>query len=113
MATGISFRVADRDAYTGVQAYWLDLDLGKRKSHCQRAQKASENKPRNSKGGDYIAGEDGNVLYCGQPSTMDRRATGCRCKMATAQAWRSRFNMTLARGRAESVPGNAWNRGGI
>lgn len=24
-----SFRIADRDAYTGVQAYWLDLDYGK------------------------------------------------------------------------------------
>lgn len=28
-----SFRIADRDAYTGVQAYWLDLEFGKRKSH--------------------------------------------------------------------------------
>ncbi len=26
-----SFRIADRDAYTGVQAYWLDLEFGKKK----------------------------------------------------------------------------------
>ena len=25
------FRIADRDAYTGVRAYWLDLNFGKKK----------------------------------------------------------------------------------
>ncbi len=34
-----SFRIADRDAYTGVQAYWLDLNFGKKKkSHGEEAQ---------------------------------------------------------------------------
>lgn len=27
---GHTFRIADRDAYTGVQAYWLDLNFGKK-----------------------------------------------------------------------------------
>lgn len=32
------FRIADRDAYTGVRAYWLDLYFGKKKeSQCQAA----------------------------------------------------------------------------
>ncbi|PVF80125.1 putative phage protein D [Escherichia coli] len=25
------FRIADREAYTGVRAYWLDLNYGKKK----------------------------------------------------------------------------------
>ncbi|EIV7249656.1 TPA: phage late control D family protein [Klebsiella pneumoniae] len=102
-----SFRVADRDAYTGVQAYWLDLDLGKKKKvTVKERKKASENKPRSSKReGDYIAGEDGNVLVL--RTTFNNEIAAQRAAAAKWQQLKrgaAEFNMTLARGRADLYP---------
>lgn len=61
------FVIADRDAYTGVKAHWLDTLQGKKKTvSVKRVKKrrksgqgkAAEHKPE----GDYLAGSDGNVL---------------------------------------------------
>lgn len=41
-----SFRIADRDAYTGVQAYWLDLEFGKKK---KSPLKPARRRPRRSR----------------------------------------------------------------
>lgn len=38
------FRIADREAYTGVRAYWLDLNYGKRKSQRETPQTAKTQK---------------------------------------------------------------------
>ncbi|AWA02101.1 MULTISPECIES: phage late control D family protein [Klebsiella pneumoniae complex] len=102
-----SFRVADRDAYTGVQAYWLDLDLGKKKKvTVKERKKASENKPRSSKReGDYIVGEDGNVLVL--RTTFNSEIAAQRAAAAKWQQLKrgaAEFNMTLARGRADLYP---------
>lgn len=102
-----SFRIADRDAYTGVQAYWLDLEFGKKKKVTVKARKKkTQKKPRSSaREGDYIAGEDGNVFvlrttYASE--TAAQRAAAAKWQQLKRGA--AEFNMTLARGRAELYP---------
>ena len=102
-----SFRIADRDAYTGVQAYWLDLEFGKKKKvTVKERKKKTENKPRSSaREGDYIAGEDGNVFvlrttYASE--TAAQRAAAAKWQQLKRGA--AEFNMTLARGRADLYP---------
>lgn len=102
-----SFRIADRDAYTGVQAYWLDLEFGKKKKVTVKARKKkTQKKPRSSaREGDYIAGEDGNVFvlrttYASE--TAAQRAAAAKWQQLKRGA--AEFNMTLARGRADLYP---------
>lgn len=102
-----SFRIADRDAYTGVQAYWLDLEFGKKKKVTVKARKKkNEKKPRSSsREGDYIAGEDGNVFvlrttYASE--TAAQRAAAAKWQQLKRGA--AEFDMTLARGRADVYP---------
>ncbi|SLM62810.1 Gene D protein [Dickeya aquatica] len=103
------FRVADRDAYTGVTAYWLDLDFGKAKparitrkrSTTARTAKAKSSK----KEGNYLAGSDGNVFVMRKTFKTERAA-----RIAADAHWRklqrgaAEFSVTLARGRAELYP---------
>lgn len=102
-----SFRIADRDAYTGVQAYWLDLDFGKKKKvTVRKRKKTTEKKPRSSsREGDYIAGEDGNVFvlrttYSSEIAAQRAAAT----KWQQLQRGAAEFNLTLAYGRADLYP---------
>ncbi|EOD8895640.1 phage late control D family protein [Klebsiella pneumoniae] len=102
-----SFRIADRDAYTGVQAYWLDLEFGKKKKVTVKARKKkTQKKPRSSaREGDYIAGEDGNVFvlrttYASE--TAAQRAAAAKWQQLKRGA--AEFNMTLVRGRADLYP---------
>ncbi|VGA83297.1 late control gene D protein [Klebsiella pneumoniae] len=102
-----SFRIADRDAYTGVQAYWLDLEFGKKKKVTVKARKKKTQKKSRSSAreGDYIAGEDGNVFvlrttYASE--TAAQRAAAAKWQQLKRGA--AEFNMTLARGRADLYP---------
>lgn len=102
-----SFRIADRDAYTGVQAYWLDLEFGKKKKvTVKERKKNTENKPRSSaREGDYIAGEDGNVFVL--RTTFNNETAAQRAAAAKWQQLKrgaAEFNMTLAYGRADLYP---------
>lgn len=102
-----SFRIADRDAYTGVQAYWLDLEFGKKKKVTVKARKKkNEKKPRSSsREGDYIAGEDGNVFVLRttySSETAAQRAAAAKWQQLKRGA--AEFNMTLAYGRADLYP---------
>lgn len=102
-----SFRIADRDAYTGVQAYWLDLEFGKKKKVTVKARKKkTQKKPRSSaREGDYIAGEDGNVFVL--RTTYSSETAAQRAAVAKWQQLKrgaAEFNMTLARGRADLYP---------
>ncbi|WP_305863299.1 phage late control D family protein [Klebsiella pneumoniae] len=102
-----SFRVADRDAYTGVQAYWLDLEFGKKKKvTVKERKKKTENKPRSSaREGDYIAGEDGNVFVL--RTTFNNETAAQRAAAAKWQQLKrgaAEFNITLAYGRAGLYP---------
>lgn len=102
-----SFRIADRDAYTGVQAYWLDLEFGKKKKVTVKTRKKkTEKKPRSSaREGDYIAGEDGNVFLLRttySSETAAQRAAAAKWQQLKRGA--AEFSMTLAYGRADLYP---------
>ncbi|WP_371335190.1 phage late control D family protein [Klebsiella quasipneumoniae] len=102
-----SFRIADRDAYTGVQAYWLDLDFGKKKKvTVRKRKKTTEKKPRSSsREGDYIAGEDGNVFVLRTTYRSEIAAQrAAAAKWQQLQRGAAEFNLTLAYGRADLYP---------
>lgn len=105
---GHRFRIADRDAYTGVRAYWLDLKFGKKKkvSVKRRRTKPKPKKEKSSsREGDYITGAEGNVFVLRKTYQNEEVA-----KRAAAAKWRqlqrgaAEFSITLARGRAELYP---------
>lgn len=102
-----SFRIADRDAYTGVQAYWLDLNFGKKKKvTVRKRKKITEKKPRSSsREGDYIAGEDGNVFVLRTTYSSEIAAQrAAAAKWQQLQRGAAEFNLTLAYGRADLYP---------
>ncbi|CAI2468845.1 Phage protein D [Serratia ficaria] len=102
-----SFRIADRDAYTGVRAYWLDLEFGKKKKVTVKTRKPVKKKPARSSNreGDYIEGEDGNVYVLRKTYNSETAA-----KRAAAAKWQqlkrgaAEFTLTLAYGRADLYP---------
>nr|WP_232625531.1 phage late control D family protein [Pectobacterium parmentieri] len=101
-----SFRIADRDAYTGVRAYWLDLNFGKKKKVSVKRRKAKPKKEKSSgREGDYMEGEDGNVYVLRktyQNETAAKRAAAA--KWQQLQRGAAQFSITLARGRADLYP---------
>ena len=104
-----SFRVADRDAYTGVQAYWLDLNFGKKKPPTvkrRRKKKKVNVEPASSKKeGDYVEGVEGNVFVMRQTFKTERAARrAAAAKWNQLQRGAAEFNITLARGRADLFP---------
>ncbi|MBD7725477.1 phage late control D family protein [Klebsiella pneumoniae] len=102
-----SFRIADRDAYTGVQAYWLDLNFGKKKKvTVKKRKKTTEKKPRSSsREGDYIAGEDGNVFVLRTTYSSEMAAQrAAAAKWQQLQRGAAEFSLTLAHGRADLYP---------
>lgn len=102
-----SFRIADRDAYTGVRAYWLDLEFGKKKKVTVKKRKPEKKKVERSSNreGDYLDGEDGNVYVLRKTYNNEMAA-----KRAAAAKWQqlkrgaAEFTLTLAYGRADLYP---------
>lgn len=106
-----SFRVADRDAYTGVTAYWLDLNYGKPQKTSVRRKRKSKTPPKvktpasTSKEGNYLEGVEGNVFVMWETFKTEwvaRRAAAAR--WSKLQRGAAEFTMTLARGRADLFP---------
>ena len=102
------FRIADRQAYTGVRAYWLDLDFGKKKkvSVTKRgsAQKTKKEKS-SSREGDYMEGADGNVYVMRKTFRNEEAARrAAAAKWQQLQRGAAEFSITLARGRADLYP---------
>ena len=101
------FRVADRDAYTGVRAYWLDLDFGKKKKVSVTRRKASTKKTdkSSSREGDYIEGAEGNVYIMRKTFQNEQAATrAAAAKWQQLQRGAAEFSIILARGRADLYP---------
>ncbi len=107
-----SFRVADRDAYTGVKANWLDLNFGKKPETSVKRKKRKSKKPKkekkeksSSKEGEYLEGAEGNVFVMRQTfkaETAAKRAAAA--KWLKLQRGAAEFSITLARGRADLYP---------
>lgn len=75
-----AFRIADRDAYTGVRAYWLDLEFGKRKRSRLKPDAPRKIKSRSSnREGDYLEGEDGNVYVLRKTYNSETAAKRSSC----------------------------------
>ncbi|ELC2835453.1 contractile injection system protein, VgrG/Pvc8 family, partial [Salmonella enterica] len=94
------FRISDRQAYTGVKAYWLDLNFGKKKkvSVKRRRKPATSKKEKSSsREGDYMEGADGNVYVLRKTYQNEEAA-----KRAAAAKWQqlqrgaAEFSITLA-----------------
>ncbi|MGG2143442.1 phage late control D family protein [Symbiopectobacterium sp. RP] len=105
---GHRFRIADRDAYTGARAYWLDLNFGKKKKVSVK-RRTTRAKPKKEKSrrreGEYREGADGNVYVLRktyQNETAAKRAAAA--KWQQLQRGAGEFSITLAHGRAELYP---------
>ncbi|EBP3998761.1 phage late control D family protein [Salmonella enterica subsp. enterica] len=110
-----SFRICDRDAYTGVIAHYLNTrNTGQQKVHVRRKQKQAEQQPvttppghatGNRHQGDYMVGSDENLLVLRH--TYANRGNAER---AALSAWKrlqrgtASFSITLATGRPEITP---------
>lgn len=106
---GHSFRVADRDAYTGVQAYWLDLNFGKKKPTAVKRRKKTKpvavTPASSKKDGDYVEGAEGNVFVMRKTFKTERAARrAAAAKWAELQRGAAEFSITLARGREDLYP---------
>ncbi|MFD0709956.1 phage late control D family protein [Photorhabdus akhurstii] len=109
-----NFSLADRDAYTGVKAYWLDLSFGKkpattmkRKSQPDQSTKtkATASNKSSKKEGDYLEGAEGNVYVMRQTFKTERIARrAAAAKWAALQRGAAEFSITLARGRPDLYP---------
>ncbi|HAX9985167.1 TPA: phage late control D family protein [Escherichia coli] len=102
------FRIADRQAYTGVRAYWLDLDFGKKKKVSVKkrgsAQKTKKEKS-SSREGDYMEGAGGNVYVMRQTFKNEEAARrAAAAKWQQLQRGAAEFSITLARGRPDLHP---------
>lgn len=110
-----SFRVADRDAYTGVTADWLHLNFGKpkeatvkrrrrRRKTVTPAKKAKEPASTRKEGG-YLEGVEGNVFVMRETYKTERAARrAAAARWSKLQRGAAEFTMTLARGRADLFP---------
>ncbi|CNH95831.1 regulator of late gene expression [Yersinia frederiksenii] len=106
-----SFRVADRDAYTGVTAYCLDLNYGKPQKTSVRRKRKTATPPKvktpasSSKEGNYLEGVEGNVFVMRETFKTERAARrAAAARWSKLQRGAAEFSMTLARGRADLFP---------
>lgn len=104
------FGLADRGAYTGVTASWLNTREPKKKEQVavkRKRKPKSKAKPKEpeAKQGDYLMGTEGNVLVLGHTYANKGNA-----ERAAKAAWQklqrgvATFSIQLARGRAELYP---------
>jgi phage protein D len=105
------FRVADRAAYTGVKAHWLDLNFGKQHATTMKRKRKSKKKPKpkkeksSQKEGEYLEGQDGNVYVMRKTFKTEQAARrAAAAKWDVLQRGAAEFSITLARGRAELYP---------
>lgn len=102
------FRIADRNAYTGVKAYWLDLKFGQKKTVSvkkRNAQTTQKPEKSSSREGGYMEGAEGNVYVLRKTYPNEeaaRRAAAARWQQLQRGA--AEFSITLARGRADLYP---------
>ncbi|MGV8925685.1 MAG: phage late control D family protein [Ewingella sp.] len=100
-----NFRIADRDAYTGVTAYWMDLGFGKKRKTTVRGKRKPRKEKSSSKEGNYLEGADGNVYVLRSTFKTEEAA-----KRAATVKWQqlkrgaAEFSMTLGRGIPELYP---------
>lgn len=100
------FNVADRDAYTGVTAYWLDLNVGKKPATTVKKGPGQNKKPASGrKEGGYMEGAEGNVFVIRKTFKTEKAAKrAAAAKWSQLQRGAASFSIALARGRADLYP---------
>ncbi|OKP03940.1 phage late control D family protein [Xenorhabdus eapokensis] len=107
---GYRFSLADRSAYTGVSASWLNTREPKKKDNVtvkRKRRKTSQANPqkKEEKQGDYLAGSEGNVLVL--KHTYANRSNAERAAKAEWQKIQrgvASFSIQLAKGQPELFP---------
>ncbi|MFM4733042.1 phage late control D family protein [Aeromonas salmonicida] len=108
------FSVADRDAYTGVTAYWQDNKSAEKKKIEVKRKKKTKPKPErplppgvvvNKTERELLIGNSDNVKVLRHIYTSERRAAnGARAAWEKLQRGVAEFDITLAKGRPELYP---------
>ncbi|WP_431768990.1 phage late control D family protein [Xenorhabdus nematophila] len=104
---GYRFSLADRSAYTGVSASWLNTREPKKKENItvKRKQRKTTPEKKDEKQGEYLAGSEGNVLV--MKHTYANKANAERAAKAEwekIQRGVASFSLQLAKGRPELFP---------
>ncbi len=104
---GYRFSLADRSAYTGVSASWLNTREPKKKEQVTVKRKRNKATPKKTdeKQGEYLAGSEGNVLVLkhtyAYKSSAERAA---KAEWEKIQRGVASFSLQLAQGRPELFP---------
>ncbi|MGC6017130.1 phage late control D family protein [Providencia rettgeri] len=107
---GHRFSLADRGAYTGVIANWLDTREPKKKKTVTVKRKRKSKQPAKpakpkEKQGEYLAGEQGNVLTLSHTyATKENAARAAKANWEKIQRGVASFSIQLAVGRADLYP---------
>ncbi|HEM7185956.1 TPA: phage late control D family protein [Providencia rettgeri] len=104
---GHRFSLADRGAYTGVIANWLDTREPKKKKAVtvKRKRKSKQPAKPKEKQGEYLAGEQGNVLTLSHTyATKENAARAAKANWEKIQRGVASFSIQLAVGRADLYP---------
>lgn len=107
---GHRFSLADRGAYTGVIANWLNTREPKKKTAVavkRKRRSTAKKKPETpkEKQGEYLVGEQGNVLTLTHTyATKENAARAAKANWEKIQRGVASLSIQLARGRAELYP---------
>ncbi|MEY0162994.1 phage late control D family protein [Providencia rettgeri] len=107
---GHRFSLVDRGAYTGVIANWLDTREPKKKKAVTVKRKRKSKQPtkpaeQKEKQGEYLAGEQGNVLTLSHTyATKENAARAAKANWEKIQRGVASFSIQLAVGRADLYP---------
>lgn len=102
------FSIADRNAYTGVKAYWIDYRTPKKQQ--TKATRKPKSKPKTSNQTDkdengILVGADGNVKVLRHTYSSKQSAyRAARNEWYKLQRGASQFSITLAEGRPDIYP---------
>ncbi|WP_323858207.1 phage late control D family protein [Xenorhabdus doucetiae] len=101
------FSLADRSAYTGVSASWLNTREPKKKENVtvKRKRRKTTPKKKEEKQGEYLAGSEGNVLVLKHTYAYKSNAErAAKAEWEKIQRGVASFSMQLATGRPELFP---------
>lgn len=104
-----SFRIADRDAYTGVTAYWMDLNFGKKKKTTVRGRRKAKPKRKIQQPGRQLPGRGRGkcVRVAGNIQNRRSRKTSGHGEMATAETRGRGIQHDAGQRNAGALPGTA------
>ncbi|MDE9543871.1 phage late control D family protein [Xenorhabdus bovienii] len=104
---GYRFSLADRGAYTGVSASWLNTREPKKKENVtvKRKRRKTPSPKKDEKKGDYLAGSEGNVLVLKHTYAYKSNAErAAKTEWEKIQRGVASFSIQLAKGRPELFP---------